>query len=82
MTQFAAAVASLNHDSAFAAAYTKGIKKTEYWKPTLEDSISLIAKLPAVAARIYKNVSVGGRLWSGEIAGGREWKGVELKSGS
>jgi len=56
MTQFAAAVASLNHDSAFAAAYTKGIKKTEYWKPTLEDSISLIAKLPAVAARIYKNV--------------------------
>ncbi|CEH19134.1 citrate synthase [Ceraceosorus bombacis] len=56
MTQFAAAVGALNHDSAFAAAYTKGIKKTEYWQPTLEDSIDLVAKLPAVAARIYYNV--------------------------
>jgi len=56
MTQFASAVGALNHDSAFAAAYTKGIKKTEYWKPTLEDSIDLIAKLPAIAARIYYNV--------------------------
>lgn len=56
MTQFAAAVASLNHDSAFSAAYTKGIKKSEYWVPTLEDSIDLVAKLPAIAARIYYNV--------------------------
>lgn len=56
MTQFANAVAALNHDSAFAAAYNKGIKKTEYWQPTLEDSIDLIAKLPAIAARIYYNV--------------------------
>ncbi|EPQ28912.1 uncharacterized protein PFL1_03713 [Pseudozyma flocculosa PF-1] len=56
MTQFANAVASLNHDSKFAAAYSKGIKKTEYWQPTLDDSIDLIAKLPAIAARIYYNV--------------------------
>lgn len=56
MTQFTAAIASLNHDSAFAAAYNKGIKKTEYWSPTFDDSIDLIAKIPAVAARIYYNV--------------------------
>lgn len=56
MTQFSAAVAALNHDSAFAAAYTKGIKKTEYWSPTFDDSIDLIAKIPAIAARIYYNV--------------------------
>ncbi|PWN18461.1 citrate synthase-like protein [Microstroma glucosiphilum] len=56
MTQFAAATAALNHDSAFSAAYTKGIKKAEYWSPTFDDSIDLIAKLPAVAARIYYNV--------------------------
>lgn len=56
MTQFSAAVAALNHDSAFAAAYSKGIKKTEYWQPTFDDSIDLIAKIPAVAARIYYNV--------------------------
>ncbi|WFD01807.1 citrate (Si)-synthase [Malassezia obtusa] len=56
MTQFSAAVASLNHDSKFAEAYSRGIKKTEYWEPTLEDSIDLIAKLPAVASRIFFNV--------------------------
>lgn len=56
MTQFASAVASLNHDSKFAEAYKQGVRKTEYWQPTLEDSIDLIAKLPAIAARIYYNV--------------------------
>ncbi|KAE8214249.1 hypothetical protein CF319_g2193 [Tilletia indica] len=55
MTQFAAAVAALNHDSAFSAAYNKGINKREYWHSTLEDSITLVAKLPAIAARIYYN---------------------------
>ncbi|CCU99999.1 unnamed protein product [Malassezia sympodialis ATCC 42132] len=56
MTQFSAAVSALNHDSKFAAAYNAGVKKTEYWQPTLEDSLDLIAKLPAIAARIYYNV--------------------------
>jgi len=32
--------------SEFAAAYSKGIRKTEYWRPVLEDSMNLIAKLP------------------------------------
>ncbi|KAK7693369.1 hypothetical protein QCA50_002937 [Cerrena zonata] len=31
MTQLGMGVAALNHDSAFAAAYEKGIKKAEYW---------------------------------------------------
>ena len=56
MTQFSTAVAALNHDSKFAAAYNAGVKKTEFWQPTLEDSLDLIARLPAVAARIYYNV--------------------------
>lgn len=56
MTQLAMGVAALNSTSEFAQAYEKGIKKTEYWKPALEDSLTLIARLPALAARIYKNV--------------------------
>jgi len=32
------------------------MKKTEYWTHTLEDSMNLIAKLPMIAARIYRNV--------------------------
>ena len=55
MTQLGMGVAALNHDSAFAAAYERGIKKTEYWTYALEDSLNLIAKLPAIAARIYRN---------------------------
>jgi len=56
MTQLGMCVAALNHDSAFAAAYEKGIKKTDYWTYTYEDSINLLAKLPALASRIYRNI--------------------------
>lgn len=56
MTQLGIGVAALNHDSTFQKAYEKGIKKSEYWTHTLEDSINLIARLPALAARIYRNV--------------------------
>ncbi|KZT09422.1 citrate synthase [Laetiporus sulphureus 93-53] len=56
MTQLGMGVAALNKESAFAAAYERGIKKTEYWHYALEDSINLLARLPALAARIYRNV--------------------------
>ncbi|KAG5653981.1 hypothetical protein H0H81_008849 [Sphagnurus paluster] len=56
MTQLGMGVAALNHDSSFQAAYEKGMKKSEYWTHTLDDCIDLIARLPALAARIYRNV--------------------------
>lgn len=56
MTQLGMGVAALNHESAFQAAYERGMKKSEYWTYTLEDSINLLARLPALAARIYRNV--------------------------
>lgn len=56
MTQLGMGVAALNHDSAFQAGYEKGIKKTEYWTYALEDCINLIARLPTLAARIYRNI--------------------------
>jgi citrate synthase len=56
MTQLGMGVAALNHNSVFQAAYEKGMKKTEYWQHTLDDCIDLIAKLPALAARIYRNI--------------------------
>ena len=55
MTQFACAVSTLNHESVFAKAYEKGINKADYWEPTFDDSISLLAKLPTIAAKIYQN---------------------------
>jgi citrate synthase len=32
------------------------MKKTEYWTHAFDDSLALIARLPALAARIYRNV--------------------------
>lgn len=56
MTQFACAIAALNKDSKFAQAYSDGVPKTEYWRYCLDDSMDLIAKLPVVAAMIYRNL--------------------------
>ncbi|KAF9803228.1 hypothetical protein IEO21_09722 [Rhodonia placenta] len=62
MSQFSLAVTALNHDSAFAKAYSEGISKKEYWKPVFEDCMDLIAKLPNIAGRIYRNVYGQGKL--------------------
>ncbi|PGH23146.1 citrate synthase, mitochondrial [Polytolypa hystricis UAMH7299] len=62
MAQFSLAVTALEHESAFAKAYAKGINKKEYWQYTFEDSMDLIAKLPTIAARIYRNVYKDGKV--------------------
>ncbi|WWC61672.1 citrate synthase, mitochondrial [Kwoniella dejecticola CBS 10117] len=62
MTQFSIAVNALNHDSAFAKAYSNGVHKREYWKTTFDDSMDLIAKLPNIAGRIFRNVFGDGKL--------------------
>lgn len=64
MAQFSLAVTALEHTSSFAKAYSKGIKKSEYWEHTFEDSMDLIAKLPTIAARIYQNVFKDGKVAS------------------
>ena len=54
MTQFSIAILSLRNDSEFSKAYKKGIGKKDYWNPTFEDALNLIAKLPRIAAYIYR----------------------------
>ena len=56
MTQLGMGVAAQNHESKFQEAYERGIKKSEYWTYALEDSMDLLARLPALAARIYRNI--------------------------
>ena len=41
-------------ESLFRQRYSEGMTKMEYWEPTLEDSINLLAKLPALAAGVYR----------------------------
>lgn len=56
MTQFVAGIMALRTESEFARAYRGGIHKSEYWMPTYEDAMNLIARLPRVAAYIYRRV--------------------------
>ncbi|WKX99507.1 hypothetical protein Q1695_014412 [Nippostrongylus brasiliensis] len=56
MAQFVAAIAALNNESKFAAAYARGVPKASYWEYAYEDSMDLLAKLPTVAAIIYRNL--------------------------
>ena len=54
MILFTQAVMALARDSAFTRKYHEGMKKDAYWEPALEDSINLTAKLPVIAAFIYR----------------------------
>lgn len=56
MAQLSIAVNALESESEFAKAYEKGVNKKDYWGYTFEDSLDLIAKLPSIAALIYRNV--------------------------
>lgn len=73
MTQFACAVSALNHESLFAKAYETGLNKADYWEPTFDDSINLIAKLPTVAAKIYQNSYRGGGALPAQIDLDQDW---------
>ncbi|MCX7995640.1 MAG: citrate (Si)-synthase [candidate division WOR-3 bacterium] len=54
MAMFNLAILAMERESLFRKKYTEGMKKEEYWEWTLEDSLNLIAKLPAIAAGIYR----------------------------
>ncbi|MGC8856027.1 MAG: citrate (Si)-synthase [Anaerolineae bacterium] len=54
MILFSQAVLALAKDSIFTRKYHEGMKKDVYWEPALEDSLNLTAKLPVIAAFIYR----------------------------
>lgn len=54
MTQLSIAISACQTESKFAAAYQRGVPKTEYWEHTLEDVLDVIAKMPEIAALIYR----------------------------
>jgi citrate synthase len=54
MTMLNTAILVMQKESVFARMYEKGIKKEEFWKPTLEDALNIVAKIPSIAAAIYR----------------------------
>lgn len=76
MTQFVVAIMSLQTESQFSKRYSKGMSKKEYWDAVFDDSMDLIARLPRIAAYIYRrkykngeHIQPNGLLdWSGNFA--------------
>jgi citrate synthase len=54
MAMFSTAILSMERESVFRKRYSEGMHKTDYWEPALEDSLRLLARLPGVAAGIYR----------------------------
>lgn len=54
MILFSQAVLALGKDSVFTRKYHEGMKRDAYWEAALEDSLDLTARLPVVAAYIYR----------------------------
>lgn len=55
MSMFSAAVVSMQKESVFVQKYNEGMSKFDYWDPTYEDALNLLAKLPQIAAFIYRH---------------------------
>jgi citrate synthase len=60
MTQLAIGITSLQNDSIFAQQYADGMSKADYWDATYEDTMNLLAKLPALAAYIFRKTYFDG----------------------
>jgi citrate synthase len=76
MTQFVIAIMALQTESVFAKKYAEGLNKKDYWEAIFDDSMNLIARLPRVAAYIYRrkykngdHIQPNGLLdWAGNFA--------------
>lgn len=54
MAMLSAAVVVMQRESIFSRRYNEGMNKKDYWDPMYEDASNLLAKIPAVAAFIYR----------------------------
>lgn len=77
MTQLSMALLALQPHSKFAEAYNNGTaKKGSYWELVLEDSLTLLAQIPILAAKIYRRTFADGKMvasrkdldWAGNFA--------------
>lgn len=62
MSQMSIAILLLSKFSKFSKAYDEGVPKSKYWESTLDDIIDIIAKVPTIAAKVYRNVYKDGKL--------------------
>ena len=76
MTMFVSGIMALQTESNFAKRYAEGMNKKDYWDAAFDDSLDLIARLPRIAAYIYRrkykgnqHIHPNGLLdWAGNLA--------------
>jgi citrate synthase len=76
MTMFVTGIMAMQTESNFAKNYAKGMNKKDYWESVFDDSMDLIARLPRIAAYIYRrkyknneHIQPNGLLdWAGNFA--------------
>lgn len=56
MTMFIIGINAMQVDSIFVKKYSEGMSKNDYWDATYEDAMNLIARLPRLAAFIYRKI--------------------------
>jgi citrate synthase len=66
MTQFSLAVLAAQTESIFAKKYADGLSKDLYWDPMYEDALNLVARIPKIAAYIYRRTYKNGEHLSGD----------------
>jgi citrate synthase len=54
MAMLSAGIVSMQRESVFRRRYDEGMTKNEQWEPMLEDALTLVARLPELAAGIYR----------------------------
>jgi len=54
MAQFSIGIMALSSESLFDRYYREGLKKKYYWVWTMEDALNLLARIPRIAAYIYR----------------------------
>ncbi len=77
MTMFVVGVMALQNESHFAKGYAQGtLSKKDYWEATFEDTLDLIARIPHIAAYVYRRKYKRGKAllpdglldWAGNFA--------------
>ena len=61
MIQFIIAVNSMSDGSVFSTRYAEGMSKSDYWDATYEDTMNCVARLPRVAAYIFRRSFFDGK---------------------
>jgi len=77
MTQFSMGILAMQRESIFAREYRQGVQRDEAWRAVFDDAMQILARLPLLAAYIYRRTYKNGqhipasepRLdWAGNLA--------------